>query len=192
MTLREMLAAGRFPAYTQHEIDDTATFCHNHAVRMVPLENGDYQLTVGNDGSYGLFKQDVFVGYANVVPETFGSTSYGSLKLIYLVPEARKTKAFLIFVNALRHIVGKPIVVDGAVFDDGAAALNAMAKRNLFTVKILDKLTNCVAPFLGIVPTEHSKAIIVEGIDFPLGDYYPLPGMSPTDPSCYRSFLWFG
>lgn len=190
MKIQEIIAGGAFPAsYTQHELELTATYCRNNAIKTVPLENGEYEIVVCKDGSFGLFRRDSFIGYASIADETIGNVLYGSLKLIYLVPEARKTKAFLIFVNALRHLVSKPILVDGAMFNDGAAALNAMSKRNLFVVKVLDKHTGSEVPYTGIIPYGHDKAIVVEGIDFPLGDYYPLPGMSPT--SHYCSFLWF-
>ena len=191
MLIREIFPSAAIKPYTPQQLQDTAKYCRDTATQTIPLEAGKYELTISNDGSYRLFAQDHFIGYANVSNTSLGTLQYGSVNLIYLVPEARKTKAFLIFVNALRHVIAKPILVDGSVFKDGAEALKAMAKRHLFTVRVIDKNTGELSPYDGTVPQDHDKAIVVEGLKFPIGGYYPLPCMSPTDPSCYNSFVWF-
>lgn len=192
MRLYEITPAGSFVTYTQQQLDVSDNFLRSTATRTVPLENGEYSITVSGDGFFGLYKSDQLIGFTKIVDDTIASVSYGSLGIIYIVPTARKSKAFLVLINAIRQLISKPILVDGAVFQDGLAALNALSRRDSFRLFVIDKTSGATTPFMGTIPQDHNKAIVVEGFELPIGKSYPPPGFSESDDQFYYSFVLFG
>jgi hypothetical protein len=63
--------------YTQQQLDGSDSFLRSTATRTVPLENGEYSITVSGDGFFGLYKSDQLIGFTKIVDDTIAGASYG-------------------------------------------------------------------------------------------------------------------
>ena len=185
MRLDEIFSAGtKFKEFSKTDIDKAEFYVKNSSIKDVDLEGGAYCLKITPSDFYGLFKDEEFIGWAKIENS---SKKNADLRLIYIQPKFRKTKAFLIFLNAIKSELKKPIAIDGAIFKDGEDVLKSLSKRNLFKVKVVDSDTGKEEDFTGEVPNDKKKYIVVEGFDFPLGERYFAPGGGFVD----QSFVLF-
>jgi hypothetical protein len=70
-----------------------------------------------------------------------------SIKMIYVVPAARSTKAVPLLLFAVRQEVDTPLAVDGSLFSDGLKLIDALVRRKMATVVTVNKLSGAAEPF---------------------------------------------
>lgn len=187
MKLTEIFAAGTaFTEYDAQTLAATKAYVVEQPGKEVSLEGGAYKLKLIDHEFFVLFKQEALVGWARLLPINIKGEKLAELKLIYLLAEHRKSKAFLIMLNAIKHELKCPILVDGAVFTAGAEALAALAKRNQFKLQLINKVTGAKTPYTE-VPMDNELGVLVEGFEFPLGEAYTAPGGATVE----QSFKFF-
>ena len=190
MLIHEIFSSGtKFKDFSKDDIESASLYVKKSATKEVSLENGNYSLKITPDDYYALCKgeEDTLVGWVRLDSRTISRKQFKTLRLIYILPEFKKTKAFLILLNAVRSEIKVPLLVDGAVFKDGEEALKSLSRREQFKVKVIDLDSGSEEEFNGTVPNDKSKGIVVEGFDFPLEEMYFAPGGKMIK----QSFMFF-
>ena len=173
--------------YNSYAIAHVAEYILSAAKAKIPLENNAYKLVETLNGTFGLFKEDELLGWVKLGYRTINNTNYRDLEIAYIIQSARKTRAFLILINAIKQVVNLPILIDGAVFDDGVKAISALHKRENFKVNLIDLNTGELSDFEHIPQSAHI-GIVVEGWGFPIGEMCEAPGGFGRE---YASFKFF-
>lgn len=159
--LREMaLKAGKFEEYGKEIVSDSQKY-FSDATEITKLEGGKFSL-VKKDEFYGLYKGDVLVGWVKITPRSMFRVVYSHIDVVYILPEFRKGKVVPIFLYALKEILDKPIMVDGAIFDDGEKLIDAIHKRKLYPVYNINKKTGDKTEYKpGTIDYDNEKSFFV-------------------------------
>ena len=114
---------------------------------------------------YSLVKNDLLIGCVKLVNEklTTINKTYSNVAAIYIVPEYRKTSAIKWLLFAIKEYSEFPVMVDGSVFDDGISLLLSIIKHQQFNVKVLDKTTGAITPFVSLI-NDRNSCYLLESI----------------------------
>lgn len=134
-----MRAGAPFPSYTNEQIQQATEFLRD-AVEVTKLEGGAFSLVVKND-IYAIKKNEEVLGWIELKKVSMFNKPFNLVKVLYVRPEFRKKNVTLIFIHALRETLDAPIMVDGAVFEDGEKLIDAIHKRKMYDVYVIDKQT---------------------------------------------------
>lgn len=126
-------------------------------------------------GAYILVKDGTPIGWLELDKnvELFGKT-YSTIKMIFLLPELRKTMAAGAFLVALKNHMQYPLILGsdeygGVLFSDGAHLVKALNKSSRNFVQLLDLKTGEKKDLVGEVPSRPSHlTLIFESSEFPL------------------------
>ena len=191
MTLQEIFAAQQpYRSLSDREIDSVQQYVDTNTTNSVSIEGGKYLIKQTADGFFVLTRTSgEAVGWVKLIDQAIHGNTYAMVDIIYIRREARGTRAFLMLLNAIRHLASKPILLDGPMFDDGVKTLNALARREEYKVCVIDKRTGSTQPYDGKINLGSDYAIVVEGFDYPLGQStWCVPGATITE---WKSFCFF-
>jgi hypothetical protein len=133
--------------------------------KIVPLENGQYELRITSKGA-NLFEADKFIGFIHVHGHDVAG-NYIGVDLIYAIPAERNGKAMLMMLNGLRGFMKRPLLVTGAVFSGGVKMLKNLKRRGEFRVSVIDLDTGKLSPYEYEDINDESKGLVVEGFGWP-------------------------
>lgn len=147
----------------------------NQPKKIIPLENGDYELKINAEG-VGLFRNDILLAFMDLQGVSEFKTKYLKVKLIYVIPTAKSGKALLIMLNGTRSFLKTPLLIDGAVFKDGVKTIKALNRREgQFIVSVSNFKTGEITSYDDDLIVDKNLGIIVEGYAWPAYIEYAFP-----------------
>lgn len=138
---------GSHPEFTTDQISQATSYLADG--KTIPVEGGKFTLVI-KDVYYALKRtdSDQLVGWVVTKPPiTIHGLTVVPVDNIQIIPQYRNTTAVLILINAIREVINHPVWIDGPIFHDGQQLLNALQKRNLATMTMIDKSTGTSVPF---------------------------------------------
>lgn len=184
--LTEAFQAGVFP-----DTDSTANdFQHNYSKLLDKAEKladvrKNYTLYRYNN-IYMLSKNDgTIIGMLRLDNTSILDTAYLEVKGIYVPPQFRKGPALYWLLYAVKEVVDKDVIADGAIFKDGQELIDAIIKHNMFNVFDLNtetgEVTDVKKPITSIdhcylfktTKLGFGTQMFTEGMEF---TWYPLFG----------------
>lgn len=138
---------GKHPEFTSDQIIQATKYLQDG--RMIPIEGGKFTLVI-KDVYYALNRTDTdeIVGWTVIKPPiTVYNTTVCPMDNIQVLPQYRNTSVILVLINAVREVVKHPVWIDGPVFQGGQQLLNALQKRQLAKMFMIDKTNGDILPF---------------------------------------------
>lgn len=175
-----------YPKLSQHVLDDHAADAENPA-KVVPLENGKYDLRIVKGKGVYLFEGEKLIGFAELHGHRVADKVYTAIDLIYIIPEERSGKPLLIMLNAIRSVFKSPVLITDAVFKDGARALRLLkTRKSKFSVSLIDLDTGELSAYEPQANFhDDSKGVVIEGFGWP-----PYLKYRYVPPICPILFEW--
>lgn len=176
--LREMTyRAGPSPEYDKKSIKTSQENFLKNGKEITKAEGGKYSILSLED-YYGLKRNtdNSILGWIKFTNRTLFNKKYLNLDGIFLVPEFRKTVALSIFLNAIKEIIDKPILIDDAIFDDGVNLLKTLVRRELFSISTINKKTGKISDYNEKKIDNLNNAFIIENKSGTLFKDEILPG----------------
>lgn len=106
---------------------------------------------------------------------TVKDSPYRTIKFIYFVPAARRSRAVGLFLLGLKKVIDHPLMLGsdnhgGVLFAGGAELVKALGDSRSFTVSVLDLRTGESVPLTSDEQLESKKykTLVFEEDDFPL------------------------
>lgn len=148
MRLAEIALVGKMRDYTEVELVGLREKILAGAESEYPLEKGDYRLVVSSTGHHALFNDKQLVGWLKLDPVTVGDRQVLAVVSTYVIPERRGTRDVPLLLMAVKQCTRPtPILVDGTLFKDGLALLNALVKRGVVKATVINIDTNQEQPY---------------------------------------------
>ncbi len=128
------------------------------------IDNTFYILTK-NDKSIGWLELDKPINIKNV--------QYNVIKMLYVVPEIRKTFAVGAFLIALKNHIKDPLILGsdkfgGVLFKDGEQLIKQLNNSVRFDVKYLDLTSSEKTELDDVLKSGKNTTLIFECLNFPL------------------------
>lgn len=130
---------------------------------------------VPDERAFTLLKDGTIIGWLQLDDQvTLFGTTYDSIKLIYIVPEFRKTRAGGAFLVALKKHLPNPLILSsgkygGVLFKDGLALVKMLNHASRSDVSLLDLKTGEKVQLPDEIPSTPSHLTLVfENNTFPL------------------------
>lgn len=95
------------------------------------------------------------------------SAKYIDIKLIYTVPEFRKSGCTHWILYATKEHLQKPYMIDGMTTYSGQTMINRIFNHKTFNVNVLNKKTNEMVPYDGVALNDHDLCYIIESHEIP-------------------------
>ncbi|MGI0075878.1 MAG: hypothetical protein ACREAU_00550 [Nitrosopumilaceae archaeon] len=132
-----------FPDYTEQQLVDIIDYIKN-AKEITKFEEGGRFTLYQKDDFYILRnnKGDITYGWARIKQEIYNERPYDYLKIIYILPQYRKSGVALVLFHAVKEIVNGKVIIDGPVFPKGEEFINSLAKKGIYTIWSVDKKTH--------------------------------------------------
>ena len=177
--LQELGLVGDFPDYPQGSIDQVSAYA-NDATEVTKFEGGKFSLCK-KDSYYFLKKGESLVGWTELTDVTYNHQQYYSLKIVYILPQYRQTKATLLLVYGVKQLLTRPVIVDGALFAKGNELLTGLYHRERFKISTVDKKTGEQTPYhpTDITDDMDKNFVIVEAHSTGFFMEHSLPGGKP-------------
>lgn len=166
-----------FPGYTPDQLQ-IALNSFKDAEELTKCEDGKFCL-IKNGSFYALKRVDdsQILGWTQLQDVDLNGEAYKHVNIIYTIPEFRKAGVAFLLLHTLKEIMNTPLLLDGAVFNDGEAFINSLSQRKVFSIKTLNKKTGVITDYLpGDIPLHDTtvNAIIIEDKkDGLYGQYLP-------------------
>lgn len=121
---------------------------------------------------FGLFRGDKLIGWVDLEKVNLHGKDYFAMKMLYVIPEHRKTKAVGAFLIGLQRALNFPVILGsdefgGVLFRDGAELVQSLHQSARFDVQVLDLKTGETWEFDWSIPNEKHKTLVFE-TNFPL------------------------
>lgn len=163
MKLCEIVHLGRMEDYTVAELEGVRQKILDTAEREYPLEKGEYRLVVSGTGHYALFNGEQLVGWIKLSAADITGRSVLVVVNTYIIPERRGTRDVPLLLFAVRqHTSPAPLLVDGALFQDGLELLNALIRRGVVKATVVSTDTGDTRQYEPSVNLQPADAIVLE------------------------------
>lgn len=167
-----------YPKLSKEILDSHSDETLNTKIKkIIPLENNEYQLIVIKEKA-SLYKDKKLLGFMYVKGREINNKKYLNIDLIYIIPEARDSKALLIMLNGFRSTFKLPLLIDGAIFNGGVRTIKFLTLQNDFRISILDLNSYEEISYKGEIINDKDKALVIEGFSWPafmsykIGEYH--------------------
>jgi len=94
-------------------------------------------------------------------PIVINGNEYGSLKVLYVFPEYRKTSATHWLLFSVKEELEQPLIVDGAIFKDGGELILSVLRHQSVRASVIDKHSGRTEPLTMLVD-DPDKAYVFE------------------------------
>lgn len=137
-TLKQLgLELGEQPKDALNELDQHPTILLAGAEPVKQIRDNAW--IYKNNNRYILVKDpNTVLGYLQLSAKVIAEVEYLHLDLIYILPRYRKTSAAYWLIYAVKELVDRPVIADGAIFADGVDLITAIRKHRVFSVSKLN------------------------------------------------------
>lgn len=169
--------AGQSPEYDKKLLKSSQENFLKNGKEITKAEGGKYSI-LSLDDYYGLKRNNdnIILGWIKFTDRILFDKKYLNLDGIFLLPEFRKTSALSIFLNAIKEVIDKPILIDDTIFDDGVKLLKSLQRRELFSIHSINKKTGKITDYNEKKINNLNNAFIIENKSGTLFKDEMLPG----------------
>jgi len=162
-----------FQEYTQQQINGVLEYLKD-AKQITKLEDG---------GRFTLFVKDNFFilrdtkhkqtyGWLGISKKSFYRKQYHYLTIVYILPQFRNKGISQILFNAVKQVIGSPIIIDGPIFLKGEKFIDSLIKRGFVKAHLYNKETGEYSKDYEPGDSYDDKSVIIVEGGVSLYEYY--------------------